>query len=156
MCYSQDLRGLMEEHIGRTDNDYIYLYFQQTIGVTVSRERLRAQLDSNRLSLERTKSIANYLTKISKYNCDHKKLIAIIRNSCDGAEFNRLSFKVSHIPLMASPVHSRPTLPTSTEICSNFLHLLVLYSFSHLDPWWHWLVQITSGSPFWNRIAFFK
>lgn len=67
---------------------------QSLLGVELHRGRLHEQVEANRLALERTKTIADYLIKYTKANCDPRRFVKLIEKCCPEEVFSELEFNV--------------------------------------------------------------
>lgn len=72
--------------------------FQELLGVELIKERLQEQVQANQLSLERTKTITEYLIRYTKANCDPRSFVRLVESCCPGEVFSDLDFHVSVTP----------------------------------------------------------
>lgn len=70
-------------------------------------EILRTQLELQSMydpTIEATMNIAEYLTYMSKKNCDYKALMTIIRLACPDDDFELTFIPVEHSYLLIEPI----------------------------------------------------
>lgn len=65
------------------------------LGVELQRERLHEELKSNRMRLERTETITDYLINYTRANCDPRRFVKLIEKCCSKETFAELDFDVS-------------------------------------------------------------
>lgn len=67
------------------------------LDVELNRERLHELIQASRLSVERTKTIADYLIKFTKANCDPRRFIKLIEKCCPPEIYSQLDFQFQSV-----------------------------------------------------------
>lgn len=64
------------------------------LGVKLHRDRLQQKVQSHKLLVTQTKTVADYLTEYTKASCDPRRFIQTIEDSCPPDVFGELEFNV--------------------------------------------------------------